>query len=163
MPAELAVAAGQEAVTSRSAEPPPSRVAAEVVLVAHEIHDLGGMERAMAELIRRGSDRYRFTVVSRELAPDLREIARWERVRVPKRPFPAKYVLFFALGGLRLRRLRAPLVHTQFWSNRLSPWRIEWSESVGWTAIAKRIAWADTMTTATAFLTCGRSIAISVR
>ena len=39
-----------------------------VILVAHAIHDHGGMERAMAELIRRGRDRAHFVVVARDLA-----------------------------------------------------------------------------------------------
>lgn len=85
----------------------------DVVIVAHEVNERGGMERALAELLKRGSDRYRFTVISRDLSPSLRGLARWERIAVPNRPFPAKYLLFAAVAGFRLRRFHAALVHTQ--------------------------------------------------
>lgn len=84
-----------------------------VALVAHEIHDHGGMERAGAELIRRLHHDVRFVVVARELAPDLRPLVeRWVRVRVPRRPMPLKFVSFYLWGGLAVRRLRADLVQT---------------------------------------------------
>ncbi len=37
---------------------------------------------------------------------------RWRRVRVPRRPFPLKFVSFWMLGGLALRRAPGDLVHT---------------------------------------------------
>lgn len=84
-----------------------------VALVAHGVHDEGGMERACAELIRRKCEDFAFTVVAAELAPHLRPlVARWIRVRVPTRPTSAKFTLFFARAGFALRGLDSDLVHT---------------------------------------------------
>ena len=84
-----------------------------VVLVAHDIHDHGGMERACAELIRRAHDEVDFVVVAAELSPELRPLVqRWVHVRIPQRPFPLKFVLFWLRAGLALRRIDADLVHT---------------------------------------------------
>jgi len=83
-----------------------------VALVAHEVHDDGGMERACAELVRRANGRYRWVVVSTRLAPDLRAQVEWRRVPVPPRPFPLRFVVFGVLAGLRLARMRPDLVHT---------------------------------------------------
>jgi glycosyltransferase involved in cell wall biosynthesis len=91
----------------------PSEDPVRVTLVAHDIHNNGGMELAMAELIRRAGHRVAFTVVSSHIAPSLRRrIVRWKRVPVPRRPFPLRFALFYALGGLRVRRLDGELVHT---------------------------------------------------
>jgi len=83
-----------------------------VALVAHDVHDRGGMERTFAELIRHASDAVDFVVVSRTLAEDLRPLVTWRRVPVPARPFPAKFGLFFVLAGWRYRRSSVHLVHT---------------------------------------------------
>jgi UDP-glucose:(heptosyl)LPS alpha-1,3-glucosyltransferase len=83
-----------------------------VALVAHGVHDRGGMERACAELVRRGSDRYRFVVYSSELDPGLAKLATWKRIVVPRRPIPLKFVAFFVTAGLRLFRSPADLVHS---------------------------------------------------
>jgi glycosyltransferase involved in cell wall biosynthesis len=83
-----------------------------VALVAHDIHDLGGMERAFAQLVRHLHDQIDFVVVSHSLADDLRPLVSWHRVPTVARPFPLKYSLFFALAGLRLLGVRADLVHT---------------------------------------------------
>jgi glycosyltransferase involved in cell wall biosynthesis len=85
---------------------------ARIALVAHGAHDDGGMERAMAQLIRRAVLDYEVVVISSELAPDLEPLVEWRRVRVPRRPAPLRFLLFFALAGIRLRRVRADLVHT---------------------------------------------------
>lgn len=82
-----------------------------VVLVAHAVHDEGGMERAFAELVRRAHERYRVVVVSSELAPTLRPLVDWKRIRVPKRPFPLRFICFFVLAGLQLPRFPKDLVH----------------------------------------------------
>jgi UDP-glucose:(heptosyl)LPS alpha-1,3-glucosyltransferase len=68
------------------------------------------MERAYAELIRRIHDRYRVVVISCELAPSLRPFVDWRRVRAPLRPFPLRFVLFWALGSLKLSRVQPDLV-----------------------------------------------------
>jgi glycosyltransferase involved in cell wall biosynthesis len=83
-----------------------------ILFVAHEAHDDGGMERAMAELIRRTVRDYEVVVVSRVLAPDLRSVVEWRRVPVPQRPRPLAFVLFFVLGGIRVATARADAVHT---------------------------------------------------
>ena len=83
-----------------------------IALVAHDIHDRGGMERAFAELIRRGHDAARFVVVSATIDDELRESVQWRRVPSPSRPFPLKFVWFFAIAATRLRRVDADLVHT---------------------------------------------------
>ncbi len=83
-----------------------------MALVAHDIHDSGGMERAFAELLRHAAGEYEFTVYSSTLAPDLRELVKWERIAVPRRPFALKFAAFFALAGVRLGEGRHDLVHT---------------------------------------------------
>ena len=83
-----------------------------VALVAHGIHDHGGMERAFAELVRHAHHDFHIVVVAPDLAPELRPLVEWERVRVPARPIPLRFVWFFVAGGLRVRRSRADIVHT---------------------------------------------------
>jgi UDP-glucose:(heptosyl)LPS alpha-1,3-glucosyltransferase len=83
-----------------------------VAIVAHGIHDAGGMERVLSELIRRIHREWRVVVVAAEVAVDLRPLVDWRRVRVPRRPIPLKFLAFFALGSLRLARARTDLVHT---------------------------------------------------
>jgi glycosyltransferase involved in cell wall biosynthesis len=83
-----------------------------ILFVAHGAHDDGGMERAMAELIRRAHLDYEVVVISTDLAPDLRSLVEWRRVRVPRRPVPLRFILFFVLAGFRVARTRADLVHT---------------------------------------------------
>ena len=85
----------------------------EVVLVAHAVHDHGGMERAMAELIRRQADSFRFVVVAARLAPELRPLVwRWVRIPAPRRPAPLGFAVFYLLAGLRLVGMHPDLVHT---------------------------------------------------
>jgi glycosyltransferase involved in cell wall biosynthesis/GT2 family glycosyltransferase len=88
---------------------PPARP--NVVLVAHDLHDHGGMERAFSELIRLGSRRIRFVVIAQTLAEELRAGVDWRRVRVPRRPFPVRFGLFFVASALQLRGARG-LRHT---------------------------------------------------
>jgi glycosyltransferase involved in cell wall biosynthesis/GT2 family glycosyltransferase len=84
-----------------------------VALVAHGIHDGGGMERAWAELIRHLHNDVRFVAITSELAPDLEPLVeRWERIGVPMRPFSLKFVTFFVRAALAVRRADADLVHT---------------------------------------------------
>jgi glycosyltransferase involved in cell wall biosynthesis len=83
-----------------------------VLIVAHGAHDDGGMERAMAELIRRAHTKYEVVLVATDLARDLQPLIDWRRVRVFRRPRPLRFVLFFVLAGIRAARIRADLVHT---------------------------------------------------
>ena len=82
-----------------------------VALVAHGIHDGGGMERAFAELIRRAHTQFAFTVFSSELAPDLQALVDWRPTRVPGRPIPVRILTFFVRVSLPLSRAQVELVH----------------------------------------------------
>ena len=74
-----------------------------VALVAHGIHDTGGMERSLYELVVRSSERYRFVVLAAELDERIRPLVDWRRIAVPMRPIPLKLIAFAASAGLRLR------------------------------------------------------------
>jgi glycosyltransferase involved in cell wall biosynthesis len=82
-----------------------------VAIVAHDIHDAGGMERALAELIRRIHRDGRVVVIASRLADELRPLVEWRPIRVPPRPFPLKFATFFLLGSLALARTRTDVVH----------------------------------------------------
>jgi len=82
-----------------------------MTLVAHDVGGTGGMERVHAELIRRLAAEWDITVVSVTLAEELRHLAAWMRVRVPHRPFPIKFVLFFLIASVRMRRAEPGVVH----------------------------------------------------
>ena len=88
-----------------------------VALVAHGIHDQGGMERAFAELIRRAHERYDFVVFAVKLDEELRNLVRWRRIRMPMRPVTLLTPLFSLLAGLDLARARTrervDIVHVQ--------------------------------------------------
>jgi UDP-glucose:(heptosyl)LPS alpha-1,3-glucosyltransferase len=99
----------RQAPDSGRVDPPPRPT---IGLVAHNVHSRGGMERACVELIRRASSSYRFVVFTSELTPELRDVVDWERIRVPPRPFPLRYLAFAAVAGWRLRRVHTDLVHT---------------------------------------------------
>jgi len=84
-----------------------------VALVAHGVHDQGGMERACAELIRQTGDRLAFVLVATEVDPGLRDlVAGVVDVRVPRRPMPLRFALFFVKAGWALRHVHADVVHT---------------------------------------------------
>lgn len=84
-----------------------------IALVAHDIHDQGGMERVCAELIRHGHTSCDFVVVAATLAPELRMFIRdWLPVRVPARPFALKYAAFWVNAARHLRSLDVDLVYT---------------------------------------------------
>jgi UDP-glucose:(heptosyl)LPS alpha-1,3-glucosyltransferase len=92
---------------------PRARGKPRVALVAHGVHDGGGMERACAELIRQAQNRFDFDVVSADLAPELRPLVRsWTRIGVPGRPIPVKFVVFWLRAGRALLQLDPDLVHT---------------------------------------------------
>lgn len=65
-----------------------------------------------AELIRRLSDRYRFTVIANELAHDLTELVTWKRIRLPPRGAIARELLFYIQAGMAVREARPALIHT---------------------------------------------------
>jgi len=82
-----------------------------IAMVAHRVDDSGGMERVHAEIVRRLLDRYRFTIVASRVADDLREQVDWRRVPLPSIPAPIRFVVFYGLGAILLRSVRADLVH----------------------------------------------------
>ena len=82
-----------------------------VAVVAHRVDDSGGMERVHAELVRRLLDRYRFTIVASHIADDLRERVDWLRVPLPLKPAPLRFLVFYGLGSMFLRRVNVDLVH----------------------------------------------------
>jgi glycosyltransferase involved in cell wall biosynthesis len=83
-----------------------------VALLAHDVHDEGGMERACLELLARASAAVDFVVISARLDPRLRSKVRWRRLPIPQRPFPFKFSAYYLLAGLRLAVERVDLVHT---------------------------------------------------
>ena len=82
-----------------------------IAVVAHRVDDSGGMERAHSELVRRLLDRYCFTIVASNIADDLRERVDWLRVPLPPRSAPLRFLVFYGLGAIQLRRVRADLIH----------------------------------------------------
>lgn len=78
------------AVSARQREPEDR---ASVTIVAHGIHDAGGMERILAEQIRRMHRKRRIVVIASDVAADLQPLVDWRPLRVPRRPFPLKFVL----------------------------------------------------------------------
>jgi glycosyltransferase involved in cell wall biosynthesis len=82
--------------------------------VAFVVHDAGqtwGVGTALRELVAGASDRYRFVVVSTRLRDDLRGRVEFVRVPAPAGPFRLRWAVFFCLAALRLRRVRADLIH----------------------------------------------------
>jgi glycosyltransferase involved in cell wall biosynthesis len=75
-----------------------------VVLIAHDVEDRGGMERALVENVRRGMTDVDFCVVSSTLEPALRDQVEWKRVPVPRRPFLLKFAIFYLLGAVQVAR-----------------------------------------------------------
>jgi glycosyltransferase involved in cell wall biosynthesis len=83
-----------------------------VVLVAHGIHDHGGMERAFAELVRRIHGRYDVVVLSTDLGENLRRLVEWRRIPAPARPAALRFAVFYVIAAVRLATTRADIVHT---------------------------------------------------
>jgi glycosyltransferase involved in cell wall biosynthesis len=66
----------------------------------------------LEDVIRAGSDRFDYTVISMDLPEPLREQVDWRRLpRPPLGSFRLGWAMFFALGGLSLARLEVDLVH----------------------------------------------------
>ena len=83
-----------------------------VTIVAHEVHDGGGMEAAMAQLVRRATREFDVTIVAAAVDPGLRGSVRWRRVPTPAAPLALRLAVFGALAAPRVRASRADLVHT---------------------------------------------------
>ena len=64
-------------------------------------------------LIQQGHQRFRYVVVSMVLPEEIRPLVEWHRIPLLKYPsFRFRWLIFYLLGGLRIARLRADLVHT---------------------------------------------------
>ena len=64
-------------------------------------------------LIHLHHDKYRYVVISMTLPEEIRPYVEWHRMPCPKRvSFRLRWVIFYINAGLRIRRLRADLVHT---------------------------------------------------
>jgi glycosyltransferase involved in cell wall biosynthesis len=85
---------------------------ARVTIAAHEVHDDGGMEAAMAHLVRHATAAYDVTVVTARLDPDLRPGVRWRRVRIPAAPVVVRILAFALQAAPMIRAERADVVHT---------------------------------------------------
>jgi glycosyltransferase involved in cell wall biosynthesis len=83
-----------------------------VALVLLDAGSRSGTGNAAHELVRRGHAHFDFLVVSTRLVEELRALAEWRRVPAPSRPFRLRWLVFYLLAGLRLRALRADLIHT---------------------------------------------------
>ena len=96
-----------------SADPPRSRP--RVIIVAHSLDAAdGGMETVHVELLERQLDRVDVVAVTMRLDPRLHGRVRFEPIKVPSRPAPVRFVLFYLLASIRVWRLRRPgdVVHT---------------------------------------------------
>ena len=90
----------------------PARSRPTVAVVAYGVHDRGGEEKAIFEVVRRIHGEYDFVVISSQLDERLRPLVKWHRVRGPMRPAPLHFGLFYAQAALLVARTRADLVHT---------------------------------------------------
>lgn len=83
-----------------------------VTIAAHEVHDDGGMEAAMAHLVRHATAAYDVTVVTARLDPELRPGVRWRRIRIPAAPVVLRILVFALQAAPVIRAERADVVHT---------------------------------------------------
>lgn len=85
----------------------------EVTIVAHDIGEVGGMERQIRELVLGCLDRgCRVTVIARSCDVPAHERLAVHLVAGPSRPFALAYPWFAIAGGILLHRLRRGVVHT---------------------------------------------------
>ncbi len=84
-----------------------------VVLVAHDVGPVGGMERQLSVLVSGLlAEGWSVTLISRSCALPARRGLRWVRVPAPSRPFTLAYPWFALVAGALLLRHRGQLVHT---------------------------------------------------
>jgi glycosyltransferase involved in cell wall biosynthesis len=84
-----------------------------VVLVAHDVGPVGGMERQLSMLVSGLlAEGWSVTLLSRSCALPAQRGLRWVRVPGPGRPFTLAYPWFALLAGALLLRHRGELVHT---------------------------------------------------
>jgi glycosyltransferase involved in cell wall biosynthesis len=83
-----------------------------VTIVAHEVHDAGGMEAAMAQLVRRAALHYDITLVAARVDPTLEGMLTWRRVPTPPAPLALRLASFAAFAAPMIRASRPDLVHT---------------------------------------------------
>lgn len=71
-----------------------------------------GTANAAHELIRQGSDRYKFVVMSTRLIEELQPLVEFIRIPAPDSPYNLRWLVFYLFAGLRLKFVRADLIHT---------------------------------------------------
>jgi UDP-glucose:(heptosyl)LPS alpha-1,3-glucosyltransferase len=91
--------------------PAPRAAPCEVTIVAHDIGNVGGMERVLAELVNglHGLG-HRVTVIARTFDAAPREGVTFHRVRAPRRPVLLAYPWFLLAGSLAVARWRRGIV-----------------------------------------------------
>lgn len=91
-------------LTFRPLEDKPS-----IVVLAHDVHARGGMERCLLEQISRLREQFSLRVVSATMEPRIHGVE-YIRVRLPARPFLAKFGLYYWLAPLMARISRDDMV-----------------------------------------------------
>jgi glycosyltransferase involved in cell wall biosynthesis len=85
----------------------------EIVFVANDVGESGGMERQSAQLVRRLLDAgHRVTVIARTCELPAHKRLRVVRVPTPRRPATMAYPAFIAVASLLAARRRGALLHT---------------------------------------------------
>jgi glycosyltransferase involved in cell wall biosynthesis len=96
-----------------------------VAFVTYGAVDRFAVPQIAAHLLRGANKEVDFVVISHTLADDLRQDVRWERIPLPSwLPFRLRYPIFFVLAALRVRRVRADLVHA-FGAHPIVPSRVD--------------------------------------
>ena len=81
-------------------------------IVAHNITEIGGMERVLTELITRLQEDFSVCVFASEFTIKVGPNVEFIKIPVPQKPFPLKYLLFAILGLWKIRKHKTDLLHT---------------------------------------------------
>lgn len=99
--------------TARGVSRAPCDHSHDVVLVAHDVGGLGGMERQTARLVNGLlEDGWAVTVIARTCTLGPRAGLRFVRVTVPRRPFTLAYLAFAIVATMYAARRGDALLHT---------------------------------------------------
>ena len=95
------------------ARPSSDSTSPQITVVAHEIRETGGMERAQARIVERLLERgWQVTVVARVCELAAQPGLTWRRVPTPRSPFVVAFPLFAVVASLMLARRRGDVVTT---------------------------------------------------
>ena len=81
-------------------------------IVAHNITEIGGMERVLTELITRLQEDFSVRVFASEFTIKVGPNVEFIKIPVPQKPFPLKYLLFAILGSWIISKHKTDLLHT---------------------------------------------------